>query len=74
MNWTMHSDSKTFRNTVWCKSDDLQAGADGSYTFQSGKTPPIGDGSKIVVMDKAGAVLYWSAADEKAYLWSGEID
>ena len=67
MNIAVMHDAEKPRHTIWCVADDLTAGADGSYTFKNGLKP--GDGSKIIVMDMPGIILYRSEDDDKAYDW-----
>ncbi len=74
MNYERLYDCAKPRHRVWCKSSELTAGtgaAAGTYTLNDAAlAAELGEGSEIIVMDKAGMILYWDAAIAKAYDWT----
>ena len=59
------------RALVWCTSDEITDNGDGTYTINDAQiASTIGTGSEIMVMDKPGTMLYYSAEISLAYDWT----
>ena len=59
------------RAQVWCKSDEIEANADGTFDLlDSEVAETLGFGSEIYVIDVPGMILFWDNTEEVAYNWT----
>lgn len=62
-----------YQRRVFLTFDELTAGtAPNTYTIgDASATATLGTGAEIIVIDKPGMMLFWSADDQLAYDWTG---